>query len=64
MFRPAQETGSMRTLTRDFLVVGHGAVDEMTRAKVALDASNPKRLDVHEGVKTPAPVEPSANSTA
>ena len=64
MFRPALETGSMRTLTRGFLVVGHGAVDEMTRAKVVLDASNPMRLDVHEGVKTPVPVEHSANFAA
>ena len=50
--------------TDGFLVVGHGAVDEMTRAKVVLDASNPKRLDVHEGMKTPVPVEPSANFAA
>ena len=50
--------------TDGFLVVGHGAVDEMTRAKVVLDASNPMRLDVHEGVKTPAPVEHSANFAA
>lgn len=40
-----------------FLVVGHGAAEEMTRAKAVLATENPTRLDLHENVKESATVE-------
>ncbi len=38
-----------------FLVMAHGTAEEMARAKVILGTVNPSRLDVHPGVKAPAP---------
>lgn len=34
-----------------FLLVGHGLIDEMARAKVILEMMDPVRLDMHEDVK-------------
>ncbi len=34
-----------------FLIVAHGSVNEMARAKTILEAMHPARLDLHEGVK-------------
>ena len=34
-----------------FLIVAHGPVDEMTKAKTILEAMRPARLDVHQDVK-------------
>ena len=42
-----------------FLVVAHGSSDEMARAKAILETANPSRIDMHEGVKTPAPTDHS-----
>jgi hypothetical protein len=36
--------------TDGFLVVGHGAVDEIARVKAILESSNPTRIDLHENV--------------
>jgi hypothetical protein len=35
-----------------FLVMAHGAADEMARAKAILGTTNPSRLDVHTSAKT------------
>ena len=43
-----------------FLVVAHGAADEMARARAVLEASNPSRVDMHAGVTSPAPGEHAA----
>jgi hypothetical protein len=43
--------------TDGFLVVAHGAAEEMARAKVVLAAENPARLDLHANVRAPAPAE-------
>jgi hypothetical protein len=40
-----------------FLVMAHGTVEEMARAKAMLDTSNPTRLDLHEGVQAPVPAD-------
>jgi hypothetical protein len=34
-----------------FLIVAHGSVEEMTRAKTILETMHPARLDLHEDVK-------------
>ena len=34
-----------------FLIVAHGSVDEMSRAKSILETMHPSRLDLHEDVK-------------
>ena len=34
-----------------FLIVAHGSVDEMSRAKALLETKHPSRLDLHEDVK-------------
>ena len=34
-----------------FLIVAHGSVDEMARAKTILETMHPSRLDLHEDVK-------------
>jgi hypothetical protein len=39
----------------DFLVMAHGTVVEMTRAKAILGTTNPSRLDLHAGVKAAEP---------
>ncbi len=36
----------------DFLVMARGSADELARAKTTLAATNPSRLDVHEGLDT------------
>jgi hypothetical protein len=46
-----------------FLVVAHGSADEMARAKAILETANPARLDMHKGVKSPAPTDHSAHAT-
>ena len=38
-----------------FSIVAHGPADEMARAKAILQSSDPKRLDLHEGVTPVAP---------
>lgn len=40
--------------TDGYLVVAHGSADEMARAKVVLESSNPKRIDLHENVQSQA----------
>jgi hypothetical protein len=35
-----------------FLVIVHGAAEELTRAQVILAQSNPSRLDLHDGLMT------------
>jgi hypothetical protein len=40
-----------------FLVMAHGTVDEMARAKAILGTVKPSRLDVHAGVKTAEPAD-------
>ena len=40
-----------------FLVMAHGAAEEMTRARAILGTVNPSRLDVHPGVKAAAPAD-------
>jgi len=35
-----------------FLLVVHGAVDELTRARAILALANPSRLDLHDGLTT------------
>ena len=40
-----------------FLVMAHGPVKEMARARAMLDKSSPTRLDLHEGVQAPAVVD-------
>ncbi len=45
----------------EFLLVAHGPVDEMSRAKAILDTMAPIRLDLHQDVKDmPAPSEDGA----
>jgi heat induced stress protein YflT len=36
-----------------FLVMAHGTAAEMARAKTILNAANPTRLDLHEGLQPP-----------
>jgi hypothetical protein len=38
----------------NFLVMAHGTVEEIARAKAILGTANPSQLDVHAGVKSPA----------
>ncbi len=45
-----------------FLIVAHGSVDEMARAKAILETMQPSRLDLHEDVKDMA--KPSSDHTA
>ncbi len=40
-----------------FLVMAHGAADEVARAKTILGTANPSRLDVHTGAKTAGPAD-------
>lgn len=37
--------------TDGYLVVGHGAVDKMTRAKAIFESNNPARIDLHANLK-------------
>jgi hypothetical protein len=39
----------------DFLVMAHGAAEDITRAKSILSSTNPSRLDVHVGAKALKP---------
>lgn len=39
-----------------FLVMGHGPVAEMDRAKTLLEASGPMQLDHHANAKSPVPI--------
>jgi hypothetical protein len=41
--------------TDSFLVMAHGAADEIARAKTILGTANPSRLDVHAGAKAVEP---------
>jgi hypothetical protein len=41
----------------DFLVMAHGAAEEIVRAKAILGAANPSRLDVHEAAKAAEPAD-------
>ena len=43
--------------TDGYLVVGHGAVDEMARARAIFESNNPARIDLHENLK----VQPSGH---
>ena len=45
-----------------FLIVAHGSVDEMARAKLILETMQPARLDLHEDVKDVA--KPPVTHTA
>lgn len=45
-----------------FLIVAHGSVEEMARAKAILETTQPVRLDLHKGVKDMA--KPSTGHTA
>jgi hypothetical protein len=36
----------------DFLVMAHGAAEDMTRAKAILGTANPKRIDQYVGAKS------------
>jgi hypothetical protein len=40
-----------------FLVMAHGAAEEIARARVILGAANASCLEVHAGVKTPEPAD-------
>ena len=40
-----------------FLVMAHGTAEEMARAKAILGASNPSRVDVHEGLSEARPAD-------
>ena len=40
-----------------FLVMAHGAAEEIARAKAILGTANPARLDVHSGVEAIAPTD-------
>ena len=40
-----------------FLVMAHGAAEEIARAKAILGAANPSRLDVHAGTKSAEPAD-------
>lgn len=40
-----------------FLVMAHGAAEEIARAKAILGTANPARIDVHSGVKAIAPTD-------
>ena len=42
-----------------FLVVVHGAVEELTRARAVLALGNPSRLDLHDGLTTSLPGLPN-----
>ncbi|MGD1039129.1 MAG: general stress protein [Roseiarcus sp.] len=44
----------------DFLVMARGSAEEMARAKVILGTANPKRLDMHTGVKESEALAPTA----
>ena len=41
--------------TDAFLIVAHGPVEEMARAKAILEAMEPARLDLHQDVKDMVP---------
>jgi heat induced stress protein YflT len=41
----------------DFLVMAHGAAEDVARAKVILSAVNPSRIDVHPGTETGVPAD-------
>ncbi len=47
-----------------FLLIVHGAVEELTRARAILAYGNPSRLDLHDGLTTslsgPLPVSPTS----
>ena len=43
--------------TDKFLVMAHGAAEEITRAKTILGTANPSSVDVHVGVKAMAPAD-------
>lgn len=43
--------------TDNFLVMAHGAAEEILRAKEILGTVNPSRIDVHAGVKAAAPAD-------
>ena len=45
-----------------FLVMAHGAAEEIARAKAILAASNPSRLDVHEGLPETAPADHASSA--
>jgi hypothetical protein len=45
-----------------FLVMAHGTAEEMARAKAILGASNPSRLDVHEGLPEAPAADHAANA--
>ena len=47
-----------------FLVMAHGAADEVARAKAILSTANPSRLDVHEGLREAPPAEHAAHAGA
>ena len=40
-----------------FLVMAHGAAEEVARAKTILGTANPSRLDVHAGAKAAKPAD-------
>ena len=40
-----------------FLVMAHGAAEEMARARAILGTANPSRRDVHAGVKALEPAD-------
>lgn len=45
-----------------FLVVAHGSVDEMARAKAALESKNPTCIDLHENVQAQVSAEKPTTS--
>ncbi len=47
-----------------FLVLAHGATDEMARAKAIIEKMVPARVDLHERVQAPDPTDHPANATS
>jgi hypothetical protein len=47
-----------------FLVIAHGAVEELTRAKAILALGHPSRLDLHDGLTTLSGPLPGAGTPA
>lgn len=45
-----------------FLVLAHGATDEMARAKAIIEKMVPARVDLHERVQAPDPTDHPANA--
>jgi hypothetical protein len=43
-----------------FLVMAHGAAEEVARAMTILGTANPSRIDVHTGAKAATPVPAAA----